>query len=713
MPAKELDGTCLFNIFEFEGNRSPSRVWNRTLPFVERMGSTLFFENVTIAGKSRFVPLFVKEEVKRSHDIAVQRAFLLFSSIVKAGCLNRNVVISLFEELTLVLTAGSFLDRDWLKMKVIAMGVMMDSSSIGEVIGDIRNASISNVISIRYPYRQTIDSRVFRAISTEGKRFDLILRNRLFFKDVLKHDIILTRAEALGVSEFDIDSLLMSYSISLTEHSEDLALAIQELKEIWSTEGFNPYRTPFPSKWFLFVNPENNVGWWKAEYQIQFPAVKGNVKELVLRIIELLHNLDWWKLQRSAIAGRNVVIPRMRQFPAAAESLYGHLLPIAASVCYSDDPKVLNMEPGDFIAFDAINTGFIMNSEPRILQRTIKFVIPDFLYYGIFPYFLLNAWDYWCQARIGGARRYYTEDYETLEDLCNTQRKRLAKLLYKGLNSYRARFRKKVEESDAAPGSNLYEDFEMTESEVVEEVSERSDLDGEERDTEFTIVATDGSKFTLRGDTSVLLEAHGHLITTRACLVTEHSRFFPIEQITKYVDVKHLAEKMARMPTEALTWTDRMHKRNSSERDVYLSLKSRGLSILESTFNSNYIALDFGGNEDEFFLPRRYSDWEIICDFLEIKRGAEAWNAHKCRSNINLLRDCYIEIIGLLFSENAFGLSIDEAVVESVAKLLDQISAEVEGPEERMHRAVKVIYGISEHIALKQAMTITKSIQRR
>ena len=693
-PIQNYEGMALFNIFS-DGSQFP-KSRRRLLTFNKSHSNLLFFDGDTTIVRDRFFPVFITSQLQdRSHDEAIHEAFYFFDAIVNNGLLKQASLLDLSKDLALILNAGEITGSEGLKTKILSMAQV--KGGFAKALNQLKNLDIFNVIAIRYPYSQSIDSRIFKAMPDKTKRFDLILRERIFFSDVQNHDLILTRGELYRERGFDVKSLLNSYQIINTEHSKRIDEIILELRGLWITEGFNPYKTPFPTKWLLCVNRNRDLEWWTEQYQKDFPGVKGSLLNLVFELIRLLYEYDWWANQQSHLTGSNVVIPNSNLFPAVVNVLFEHLSNIAASVHFSDDQRLQDF-PANLVCYDALNVNLVLNCDRQIQKSRIRFIIPDFFHYRMSPFFLLVVWDKITQARFGGARQSYGS---LINESNQIERKQLLAQLAVQFSSYKKRFFEKESGDEVVQDGSHDNETDLFDSEVSEIISQRYES-VEDFDAELTISATDGTDFKLKGSSRILLEEMGRLVTAKACLIIVGSRFFPIGLVSKHVNAIHLADRMSAIPLTALRWTVELSNRRKREPALFQNLKARGLSILEATFKNSYLS----DGEDDFFVPRRYSDWQLICDFLQIKSVAEAWNSFKCRRNLNALREVYVEIIEILFDEGEFGINVDDELVERIASIMDRINGGHEDGDDRHKYARSLIIEITRKIELKTVKAI-------
>lgn len=693
-----FEGKSLFNIFAFDPAHL-SKTKKRLLNFQKANSNQVFFEGATVRARDRFLPVFVTEQLSdRVTNEITYKSFNFFDAIVNNGMLRHATEIDLKNSITLILEGGKALPKTTLKTLILSQHSV--SSDLQTSIKELKSLNISNVITVRYPYSQRVDSRIYRVLGHQVKRFDLCLRERMFFGDLQSHDLILTQAELNREESFDAKTLLASFQIIDTDHPARIDEIFAELRSLWVTEGFNPYKTPFPTKWLMCINTRRKLEWWVAQYKIDFPSVKGSILSLVTELIGLLYEQNWWSGQENELRGSNVVIPNSNTFPVVVNVLFQYLSDYATSVQFSDDSKIYKF-PESLRCYDALNLNFILNCDSQIRKAKIQFFIPDFFLLRVRPFFLVKIWDKMIEARFGGARVFQVTSPSGPDQ---AERTILLQHIAIQLRRYNKRFANNVVEDDV--DQLLSEsDAELTDSEVSEIVAERYEAVGDDRD--LVITANDNTEFKLKSGSRVLVDEMGRMVTTVAGVMSEGSRFFPVSLLSQHINAAHLANKMSTVPASAIGWTKELHDQQQLVPSLFQHLKARGLSILETTFNHSYTTV----KAEEFFLPRRYSDWQLICDFLQIKQVAEAWNSYKCRKDLNQLRKVYVEVIEILFDRGILGVNVDDETIEKISMVMDQINEGHENLNDRHKYARQLVMEITSKIELKTVKAIVKITQ--
>jgi hypothetical protein len=314
---------------------------------------------------------------------------------------------------------------------------------------------------------------------------------------------------------------------------------------------------------------------------------------------------------------------------------------------------------------------------------------------------------------LGGARIWFDDEYQKKLSEWDKLKKSLISDILFAKKGYDKRYRavRDNTESELEAESNLSTD--LIEPEVIEILSEKEDRVSIRQDSRSTlIVTTDNNQFSLKSNSPVLLEQNGFVVQTKAALVSVRALFLPISEVSKTIERSSLLEKLASMPSTAINWKKKLFEKKKTQPNIYNILHDLGLSIQEGTIQKDYISEVGISDTNDVHLPRSKQDWRIVCDYLNIKEGNEAWRSHKCREDINSLKRAYKEVITYLNSNGFFGSNVDDSVLEHVVDIFESVTGvtDDEDPNERLETAKSIIRDITKELSL-QEVTDIKLIQ--
>ena len=144
--------------------------------------------------------------------------------------------------------------------------------------------------------------------------------------------------------------------------------------------------------------------------------------------------------------------------------------------------------------------------------------------------------------------------------------------------------------------------------------------------------------------------------------------------ILRYSDIMELYksndfyDNLANIPKNVMEFQNELFK----TKNVYEKLRKDGVSYVgQKYFDSTYVVETSG---DNFKIPRRKNDWEIICKHLSISKSDQqlSFIAYYGRSRRNELIKMYKSILNLLLENNWIGSIGNPKIVTAVAKIVNQ-----------------------------------------
>jgi hypothetical protein len=463
----------------------------------------------------------------------------------------------------------------------------------------------------------------------------------------------------------------------------------------------------------MCIHSGESLDFWKEQYEKDFPAIKGILLQNIQRIIEQIYNINWVNNFMASELESIAIVKNSQLFPNVFDSFNSYIRQKFKKIfLYEDRIPFMAFRDKKIVVLDPLNKILLSNLSHLFEFSEIKVVVPDFIYYTS-PFIKYHTISYQYEALLGGARIWFDDEYQKKLSEWDKLKKSLISDILFAKKGYDKRYRavRDNTESELEAESNLSTD--LIEPEVIEILSEKEDRVSIRQDSRSTlIVTTDNNQFSLKSNSPVLLEQNGFVVQTKAALVSVRALFLPISEVSKTIERSSLLEKLASMPSTAINWKKKLFEKKKTQPNIYKILHELGLSIQEGTFQKDYISEVGISDTNDVHLPRSKQDWRIVCDYLNIKEGNEAWRSHKCREDINSLKRAYKEVITYLNSNGFFGSNVDDSVLEHVVDIFESVTGvtDDEDPNERLETAKSIIRDITKELSL-QEVTDIKLIQ--
>lgn len=702
----QFEGTALFDFFRYNHNDKSSDCYLR---FDRSQNSTLFFGEDTIVSQNRLLPVFKYEQLNANFNNAIDDAFHLFTSLASSKIVNRPILIDVQSNLSLWISKSLNFGSSKLLSSSISSVSIKNDDELGNALDELESRDIKRTIICKYPFHSNIDSRIYSEFKGRSKQFEVTFKTRLYYDEISKDDIVLVVDELGEFRNESIFNYLRSFKVVATSHSAELYLELQDLKSEWRSSNFNRYKNPFPAKWFMCIHQKEELLFWKNQYQLDFPEIKGILLSRVLKIIELLYELNWSEKYLQANKSTVVMISRSNLFREVLDSFKTQLSAKFQTVEYLEEAMPLQAGlKNEVIILDSFNTLLLSNIGRSVKEANLNVVTPDFLYYNHQPFVKYHIAKYQYEALINGSRSLFDQSHSQNLKYWTEQRAKLLKEIVQELNSYRKNYLQPViaEPRDGDLALEENEDSILLEEEVIDLISERErSLTDVKSSADITVKTDEGNEFILKPNSKVLIEEKGYILNTRASVLKAGMYFLPLSEVSRIVVESKLEEKMASIPKNALSWKQSLYSRHQVQSNLFRSLENQGLSITERTFNNDWLNQKFDSN-DEFHLPRSFRDWKIVCDYLKIDEVAEAWRFHKCHGDLRSLKRAYSELIVYLNDESNYGFNVDTKVLEKVAEIFELNTGIKEDPLERLQIAKSVIIEITKRFDLQKIVHV-------
>lgn len=696
--------TCLFDGFRY--NETNSKSSDSFVPFIKKANDTLFFGEDIIVSEKRFFPLFKTSQMGQNLTPTVYNAFYLLSKIARTNLVNAPVLIDVQKRNTLFLSKSLDLQNTVL-IRCVTQNDIDRKNNLDQILDELNLIDILAAITIKYPYATGIDSRILREFPS-AKKFEICLKTRACFSEIDDKDVVLLKREIEGI-DLSIAHSISNFEIIDTNHESSLFVDLRDLKTSWTESRFNPYKSPFPGKWLLCINQGEPIDFWLDNFSNDFPLVTGLLLAKARKIIEQIYEINWVDAFFTPELDAVAVVPNSNLFPKVFGSFQNYLRNRFKRIyVYIDKLPFKTFEGRKIVFFDPFNKVMFSNLGNILESSSIRTVCPDFIYYNYQPFakWLIASYQY--DALLLGARKWFDEaNHAKRSSEWVTMKKEILKDTLTSLRTYEKKYTIKDEEvfdAGTEEPDKLNEDLqqEYTESEVIE-VLERSGRNAHDKKTNSLEIQTIKSKYVLRPKDLVLVAQNNHIVQTAAKNVIVGLSFIPLIEIDSAVDKKIIAEKMISIPKMAINWKNELYKRSLINPAIYGLM---GLSVLESTFQNDYISEDEAANANDIHLPRARMDWGVVCNYLGIQEIESVWRFHKCKENINSLKNGYRDVMSFLIDQSLFGKNLDTDTLTEMADIFEKNIGIRENEKERIETISAIVKQLARQLELEEIVAI-------
>lgn len=700
----EYSDTCLFDGFRY--NETNSKSSDSFIPFVKKANDTLFFGEDIIVSEKRFFPLFKTSQMGQNLAPIVYNAFYLLSKLARTNVVNAPVLIDLLKRNTLFLSKSLDI-KNTILTRCVAQNDIDRKNNLDQILDELNLIDIPGTITIKYPYATGIDSRILRDFPS-ARKFEICLKTRACFAEIEDKDVVLLKREIEGIDP-SITHSISNFEIIDTNHESSLFISLRDLKTSWTESHFNPYKSPFPGKWLLCINQGESIDFWLDNFSNDFPLVTGLLLAKARKIIEQIYEINWVDAFITPELDTIAVVPNSNLFPKVFGSFQNYLRNRFKRIyVYIDKLPFKTFEGKKIVFFDPFNKVMFSNLGNIIESSSVRTVCPDFIYYNYQPFAKWLIVSYQYDALLLGARKWFDEaNHAKHSSEWATIKKDVLKDTLTSLRTYEKKYIKKDEkvfDVAAEEPDKLNEDLqqEYTESEVIE-VLEQSGRNPHDKKTNLVEIQTIKSKYVLRPEDVVLVAQNNHIVQTAAKNVIVGLSCIPLVEIDGAVDKKIIAEKMISIPKGAINWKNELYKRSLQNPAMYGLM---GLSVLESTFQNDYISEEEAVDPNDLHLPRARKDWEIVCNHLGIQEIENVWRFHKCKENINSLKNGYRDVMSFLIDESLFGKNLDTDTLTEMADIFEKNTGIRENESERIETISAIVKQLTRQVELEEIVAI-------
>lgn len=665
----DFDSTCLFNVFDYNKKKNNFYDSDSTFDFVRQEGNFLIWSNNIVVSKKRFIPIFQKKQIENSNWIDIYNTFKLFRIIERGNLINRPILINFEEDLCLSLSTGEHTKTDEI---VLFNTINWDSNKMTdddaiEYEDDLRNQDFSHQITIRYPYHKNIHSYLFNI----GRQcFDLIFNSRFYYQNISEDDIILLPTE-LFQEEVIVNNFSSKFTIIDTSHSLELFNALSGFKELWQEYEFNKYTTPFPKYFFLFINHSLSKDEWLEIFISDYPDVAEKpIINNIIKIIDLIHELDWSKQFISQTKEFVLLLPEIRglrkkRLYKALNSFKNYLFNNNTNVVFVENNEDFDYkEYKNLLLLDGFNIINLVN----ILQQNedCKILIPDFIYYSYQPWLKYHLLNYHFEPLLNSKRESLDEGFIENNQKFSREKDKMIKNIKSGIVEYREKYI--MEEYDVEREEKLIDSEDII-PRNDEELEIGATFSEKVNDKELLIVTTKNITYRLRGSNEVLLQKN-YVRSCRASKLKVKDSFISMTEIRNAIDKDTIVNKLSKLPNSVVNFQLELSKSTG----IYKILEKLGLEYKnEKYFNEKYVLKEEVCTREKFILPKRKRHWKIICEYLGISSNdmLQAWISHYGRKHINEIKELYKFIFNFCIENNYLGEIENPKLITEIAEYLE------------------------------------------
>lgn len=698
-PVIDQSGASLFDVRAY---RIADRYQRQRTDFLIPHHSTdhrshRFAQNIQIS-TDRFLPLFRSEQIDGRKEI-VADAFALLTVIGRDNLIPYAVMLDMERDLTLFIkqTVEHFAEKAFAKM-LCTEDFRHDHDHRDTVLDALWETDLQRCVVFTYPYHVDVSAAVINEFRGRSRICRIALSNRFTHMEVEPQDFLLTRAEIGLGKEDDILHVTDRFSIKNTDCGPELIACLRALRYEWNVAKFSVFTSPFPVKWLLCVHHGHTIDHWKTQFKRDYPEISGQLLSNCWHIIELTHELNWIDRFLPSDSHGTVVLPRSMVHKEIIFSLQEYLTARFKHVVLSDEIDQALTQGGRIYLLDAFNIILLNNITFSDDPENLQIVVPDFLFYTYQPFIRYLSLKHHFDALTGGLREVLDERYQVRSD----QWKILSENV---LRSSRAALRAfnnvlvvndEDEQLDDQPGTII----DLSSAELVERVAVKERKSIERKSPEHLEIFTSEGKRTLPVTAPVLISQNGTLIRTIAAVLDPGTLFVPIKEIIKNMDLKNMVDRLVTLSDEARNWHQHLKELEEQDANIFDVLKRQGLSVSKQTFEKDY--LKNHSSLAELHMPRAKQDWMLICQRLRIGDSRTAWNAVKCKEDINLLKAIYSQILTLMIDTESFGVNVSDLVLEQITTLLAKLPDPGVNAKENKKDAIALINEICDKVSLQK-----------
>jgi hypothetical protein len=698
-PATEMAGYGLFDIITYKAADRYQRRNNDYL--IEHKRSDLrthrFEKNICLS-TDRFLPLFDIENVGRKNELLAD-VFVLMMVLGRNNLMPYAVKFDLEQDLTLLVKqTRQDVEEKAFARTLVTEDFRNDNNKRDDVLDALLETDLRRCIVFTYPYHVSVSESVINEFRGRSNIFRVALSNRFAHGEVEANELILTRPEIGLGEETDAIRVIDRFSVITTHCDTELIVGIRALKYEWNRSKFNTFSNPFPVKWLLCIHQELPISFWKEQFKKDYQEVPGHLLKDALDIIQRVYELNWIDNFLPSDDQGTLVLPRSILHSEVIFSLKEYLIKRFRQVVLNDEIERVLAEGGRVYLMDPFNIVLLNNIVLEDDQERFQIIVPDFLIYTYQPFVRYLALKYYFDALIGGAR----ERLDTLYDLWSERWNALSETVLSSSRKALKQFNNTIDVNDNEdfPDEQTEIIIDLLPAELVERVAAKERVTVNSHLPDHIDISTGKQRFLLRPNTPVMVNQNGALIRTIAAVLDEGDLFMPLDEVIKNMDLKKMIDRLVTLSEKARNWHQSLRALEARDAAIFDGLKSEGLSISKQTFDKDYLSIN--ETAGELHMPRAKKDWMIICDRLLITDSLTAWNAVKCREDLNMLKATYSRIIELMIATSSFGINVSDDIIYQITAMLALLPESGTSVREHKKDAIALITEICDKISLEK-----------
>ncbi len=151
----------------------------------------------------------------------------------------------------------------------------------------------------------------------------------------------------------------------------------------------------------------------------------------------------------------------------------------------------------------------------------------------------------------------------------------------------------------------------------------------------------------------------------------EGDLFLLNKDLNSLISSEKFFNKLVEVPARIRTYQNELF----AYPNIFKILKNKGVSYIGQTyFEQNYLIPINQLNDATFRVPRRKSDWLIICKLLSIDHSDMniGFIAYYGRTKRNRLVEIYRSVINLFLDNDYFGMTGNATILSQIQKIVDE-----------------------------------------
>lgn len=503
--------------------------------------------------------------------------------------------------------------------------------------------SNSNIqISVKYPYFSNIDSRLVR---NDVNSFQVSFRNRFTIREaneILSNDLIIQPNELINR-----DKPLVDFSSYFDIVQTNAGAKIQELLSSiladWKDLDLNKYLYPFPKYFFLFICKGETIDFWQSLFEKSYPFIVDRpFYKQILELLSLVYELDWSSV--FADKHHHFVFPdldtnrRRSQILSAPYGIFKqYQISISEEVTFSSSINEGKVN----IILNSFDINYLLNEIPLNTGKSVKVVVPDFLYYNINPFGIYQLFNYQFISYFTDVREHIFPEIGVYKADCIEHKRIVLDKSRIDLKAY-SKSIKPEEDFTALIDEELCSSFD----DILDEVEEHDRINivkQVKNAVSQTISVHVNGEIMFYHPESYVYVYRENFLKIKVFNLVVNDLFLNIDKIKRKMK-SDLLHQLDAIPDSVKYFKyDLFLKGDSFKKLRKIGLKIRG----EDYFNNSYISSEREFDLETFRLPRK-EDRNLICEFLNIS-PSEMQIAYVAKyKNSKEFKRLYAEVLDIL-----------------------------------------------------------------